>query len=88
MDTFGDLRDRSKVRQPWRARDAARSAAAVGDATCPFGVCVCGGGVWQETEEDMNNKCFICQIGREEFDRNADGFELHIKIDHNMWAYA
>ena len=41
----------------------------------------------QDKSEDMMSKCFICNIERGEFDRGAEGFENHIKRDHNMWAY-
>ena len=42
----------------------------------------------QEKTSDMNGVCFICSIGRNEFDRHArGGFETHIKKEHNMWAY-
>jgi len=37
--------------------------------------------------EEMSSKCFICSIERTEFDRNALGFDYHIKHDHNMWNY-
>lgn len=35
----------------------------------------------------MLTTCFVCNIERGEFDRGADGFQAHIKRDHNMWAY-
>ena len=35
----------------------------------------------------MRNTCFICNIGRETFERNSDGFERHIEKDHNLWQY-
>lgn len=38
-------------------------------------------------EEDMRNRCFICGIESAQFDRQADGFESHIKNDHYMWNY-
>eukprot|EP01063_Lacrimia_lanifica_P013401 TRINITY_DN2003_c2_g3_i1.p1 TRINITY_DN2003_c2_g3~~TRINITY_DN2003_c2_g3_i1.p1 ORF type:complete len:3278 (+),score=1090.44 TRINITY_DN2003_c2_g3_i1:148-9834(+) len=38
-------------------------------------------------EEDIHTKCFICGIEASEFDRHADGFQHHIKQDHNMWLY-
>lgn len=40
-----------------------------------------------EIEEDIKNKCFICGIDRETFDRSADGFDWHIKNDHHLFHY-
>jgi len=39
---------------------------------------------------DTYNWCFICGISKLEFDRKSDkpeGFKIHIREDHNMWAY-
>ncbi|KAJ9456238.1 Inositol 1 [Diplonema papillatum] len=41
----------------------------------------------QKVEEDIRSRCFICGIESSQFDRQADGFEHHIKNDHNMWNY-
>ena len=41
----------------------------------------------REIEEDMENTCFICSIDRHTFERQANGFEHHIKKDHCMWHY-
>ena len=38
-------------------------------------------------EYDIKNKCFICGIDRYTFDRQGEGFEIHIKNDHNLWHY-
>jgi len=38
-------------------------------------------------EDDIHSKCFICNIPCETFDRQALGFDDHIKHDHNMWQY-
>ena len=35
--------------------------------------------------EDMRNKCFICSLERQTFDRYSDGFEPHVAHDHNAW---
>jgi hypothetical protein len=35
----------------------------------------------------MIANCFICNIERGEFDRWAEGFQKHIKGDHNLWKY-
>lgn len=40
--------------------------------------------------EDTLNVCFICSIDKQVFDRASeepDGFQTHIKVDHNMWNY-
>ena len=39
------------------------------------------------TEEDKKNVCFICGLASHEFERRADGFDNHVKHDHNMWKY-
>jgi len=39
---------------------------------------------------DTEEVCFICNIGKQVFDRASDepdGFKTHVKIDHNMWNY-
>lgn len=39
---------------------------------------------------DTEEVCFICGIDKQVFDRASDepnGFETHIKVDHNMWNY-
>eukprot|EP01062_Namystynia_karyoxenos_P080737 TRINITY_DN8739_c0_g1_i3.p1 TRINITY_DN8739_c0_g1~~TRINITY_DN8739_c0_g1_i3.p1 ORF type:complete len:2412 (+),score=913.63 TRINITY_DN8739_c0_g1_i3:92-7327(+) len=38
-------------------------------------------------DTDIRSRCFICGIESAQFDRQADGFEHHIKNDHNMWNY-
>lgn len=38
-------------------------------------------------DEDMKNICYICNLDRYTFDRNADGFENHIERDHHLWNY-
>jgi len=40
-----------------------------------------------EIEEDIRNKCFVCGIEREQFDRNAEGFDRHISSDHHVFHY-
>jgi len=37
--------------------------------------------------QDMQNSCFICRIDRFTLDTKGNGFERHIKRDHNMWNY-
>jgi len=43
-----------------------------------------------EKYHDTINKCFICAIDKQVFDRASDqpnGFERHIRYDHRMWNY-
>jgi len=38
-------------------------------------------------EDDIMNKCFICSLNREVFERARLKFRDHINIDHNKWNY-
>lgn len=38
-------------------------------------------------QEAMESECFICSLGAQEFDRRSEGFEPHVKKEHNMWSY-
>lgn len=38
-------------------------------------------------EEDMDNVCFICSLGRHKFENTAEGYEYHVNSDHNPWNY-
>jgi len=38
-------------------------------------------------EEDIRSTCFVCSLPNETFQRQALGFNHHIKFDHNMWKY-
>ena len=38
-------------------------------------------------QQDTENCCFICNIDRQTFDKDGDGFEHHIKHDHYLWNY-
>jgi hypothetical protein len=38
-------------------------------------------------EEDINNKCFICNIDRIEFDKRKIDFGKHLKKEHNSKTY-
>jgi hypothetical protein len=38
-------------------------------------------------EDDIMNKCFICSMNREIFERARLKFQDHINIDHNKWNY-
>ena len=38
-------------------------------------------------DEDRKNKCFICGIDRDTFEKNVVQFDNHVKYDHNLWNY-
>ena len=38
-------------------------------------------------EDDIMNKCFVCSLNREVFERARLKFRDHINIDHNKWNY-
>ena len=41
-----------------------------------------------KNDEDMHNVCYICNLERLIFDKNAEGgFQMHIEKDHNLWQY-
>ena len=43
-----------------------------------------------EKNSDIRDRCFICGNNKIDFDRvaeSANGFNLHIKANHYMWAY-
>ena len=35
----------------------------------------------------MKNKCFICDIERDDFEKEAVSFDNHVKYEHNLWNY-
>jgi hypothetical protein len=41
----------------------------------------------RQIEDDLNDRCFICNIDREIFEQHNLNFAKHIKNDHNMWQY-
>ncbi|KAL8600021.1 hypothetical protein ACOMHN_057790 [Nucella lapillus] len=41
---------------------------------------------WQ-IDNDMKRNCFICSRESYDFERQAGGFEKHVKEEHNQWAY-
>lgn len=44
----------------------------------------------QEIDDDIHNRCFICNFEASKFDRKANegiSFQKHIKEDHTMWNY-
>ena len=40
-----------------------------------------------EKYDDTKNRCFICNIDRENFEREGIDFDTHIRRYHNMWHY-
>ena len=38
-------------------------------------------------EDDIANRCFICSIGREIFERNRIKFRDHVEVEHFVWNY-
>ncbi len=41
----------------------------------------------QMLDEDNQNRCFMCGIQRDVFERQGYDFEQHIFHDHNLWHY-
>ncbi|KAJ1566124.1 Inositol 1,4,5-trisphosphate receptor type 2 [Nowakowskiella sp. JEL0078] len=41
----------------------------------------------QSIQDDLKSTCFICSINASEFERHAEGFQVHTKYDHNIWHY-
>eukprot|EP00824_Muranothrix_gubernata_P005809 TRINITY_DN17588_c0_g1_i1.p1 TRINITY_DN17588_c0_g1~~TRINITY_DN17588_c0_g1_i1.p1 ORF type:complete len:193 (-),score=45.55 TRINITY_DN17588_c0_g1_i1:9-587(-) len=41
----------------------------------------------RKIEDDMNDKCFVCSIDRDQIEHKGGGFIRHIKQEHNMWDY-
>ena len=40
-----------------------------------------------ELLRDINERCFICNIDRDDFDKIGEDFKKHINRDHFMWSY-
>ncbi|XP_064638655.1 inositol 1,4,5-trisphosphate receptor type 3-like isoform X2 [Lineus longissimus] len=38
-------------------------------------------------DNDMKSTCFICSRGSYDFEHHGGGFEKHVKLEHNQWAY-
>ncbi|XP_064627454.1 inositol 1,4,5-trisphosphate receptor type 1-like isoform X9 [Lineus longissimus] len=38
-------------------------------------------------ESDMRDTCFICSRNSYDFEHHGSGFDLHVRAEHNMWAY-
>ncbi|CAH1798283.1 unnamed protein product [Owenia fusiformis] len=38
-------------------------------------------------ESDMRDTCYICSRKSYDFEHHANGFDTHVKLEHNMWAY-
>ena len=41
----------------------------------------------ESATEKLESSCFICDIGKEMFDRLPRGFEIHTKKEHNFANY-
>ena len=41
----------------------------------------------EKKKQDLFHKCQICAKNAAEFDRHADGFDVHWTRDHNIWSY-
>ncbi|KAK2153790.1 hypothetical protein LSH36_286g03064 [Paralvinella palmiformis] len=41
----------------------------------------------EQVKEDLESSCFICGIGKEYFDKQPHGFEMHVKNEHNFANY-
>ena len=41
----------------------------------------------KEIQIDKNNFCYICNLERQQFDKDGGGFLNHIAKDHNLWQY-
>ena len=37
--------------------------------------------------QDLANKCYICDIDRNDFESEKLDFQHHLQNDHNMWKY-
>eukprot|EP00051_Salpingoeca_urceolata_P021905 m.350050 g.350050 ORF g.350050 m.350050 type:complete len:1958 (+) comp19886_c0_seq3:2025-7898(+) len=40
-----------------------------------------------QIKDAMETECFICSLKSYEFERNGNGFDYHVKNEHNMWDY-
>ena len=38
-------------------------------------------------QEELENNCFICGIGKDYFDKDPHGFETHVEKEHNLAHY-
>ncbi|CAE7654728.1 Itpr2 [Symbiodinium microadriaticum] len=38
-------------------------------------------------EDDIKEKCFMCNIDRDQFEHSGIPFQEHVKSEHNMWHY-
>jgi len=38
-------------------------------------------------EHDIENFCFVCGKPKHEFELRGSGWNQHIQIEHNIWAY-
>jgi hypothetical protein len=41
-----------------------------------------------QTDSDIANICFICEIEKDECEKNNKSFKEHCEREHNIWEYA
>ncbi len=41
-----------------------------------------------KTEKDLLNRCFICNVDRDNLEKNSINFEHHCEKEHFIWDYA
>ena len=41
----------------------------------------------ERAQEDLESKCFICDIGKEYFDATPHGFDRNVEREHNCTNY-
>ncbi|KAJ3028703.1 UNVERIFIED_CONTAM: hypothetical protein HDU68_001052 [Siphonaria sp. JEL0065] len=41
----------------------------------------------KDISDDLRTQCYVCSINASEFQRHSNGFENHIKKEHNIWHY-
>lgn len=44
-------------------------------------------GINIETENDIKNKCYICQLTRDDCLKKNIDFDMHVSTEHNKWNY-
>lgn len=40
-----------------------------------------------KVNDDKMNKCFICGVKREQYEKSGNKFDDHVIAEHNMWTY-
>ena len=41
----------------------------------------------QGVEDELENNCFICGIGKDYLDKVPHGFDIHVQKEHNLANY-